>query len=246
MLKNLISLKIHSCFILIAALMVSCSSTGAKSNVSVLKAPVAVDKGIKPPYIVLNKKSYPVPMVASWYGPGFQGNLTASGEVYDMNTLTAAHKTLPFGTILNVSNPETGKKTTVVINDRGPFIDGRDLDLSYKAASILGVVGPGTARVMVSYAGRDKRYKKYIKVANLNDGPYTIQVASFSQEQNALRLKKSLEFEYKEVYLRNAKVQGKQVYRVRIGKFGKRANALGLAQTLANVGYDTIVIKYDS
>ena len=85
--------------------------------------------------------------VASWYGPNFQGNRTANGEIFDMNKMTAAHKTLPFDTIVKVHNLDNGRNVTVRINDRGPFIKGRIIDLSRQAARELDMIGPGTARV---------------------------------------------------------------------------------------------------
>ena len=87
-------------------------------------------------------------MLSSWYGPGFHGRLTANGERYDMHGLTAAHKTLPFGTKLRVCYEGC---TTVRINDRGPFIGARELDLSYGAAKAIGLVSPGVANVEVTY-----------------------------------------------------------------------------------------------
>ncbi|MEB3169322.1 MAG: septal ring lytic transglycosylase RlpA family protein [Cyanobium sp.] len=84
---------------------------------------------------------------ASWYGPGFYGNRTASGEVFSRGTLTAAHRTLPFGTLVRVTNLNNGRSTVVRINDRGPFHSGRILDLAHGAASRLGVVASGTAQV---------------------------------------------------------------------------------------------------
>ena len=87
-------------------------------------------------------------MLASWYGPGFHGRTTANGERYDMHGLTAAHKTLPFGTRLEVCYQRC---TTVRINDRGPFIGSRELDLSYGAAQAVGLIAPGVANVEVSY-----------------------------------------------------------------------------------------------
>ena len=87
-------------------------------------------------------------MLASWYGPGFHGRTTANGERYDMHGLTAAHKTLPFGTRLEVCYQGC---TTVRINDRGPFIGRRELDLSYGAAQAVGLIAPGVANVEVSY-----------------------------------------------------------------------------------------------
>jgi peptidoglycan lytic transglycosylase len=85
--------------------------------------------------------------LASWYGTKYHGRLTASGEVYDMYQLTAAHRDLPLGTRLRVTNPKNGKSVTVRINDRGPFVAGRDLDLSYAAACKLGFEHQGLAKV---------------------------------------------------------------------------------------------------
>lgn len=84
---------------------------------------------------------------ASWYGPGFDGNLTANGEIFDTTKLTAAHQTLPFGTLLRVTNLENGLVVVVRVNDRGPFVGGRILDLSRAAAERLEMVESGTARV---------------------------------------------------------------------------------------------------
>jgi rare lipoprotein A len=85
--------------------------------------------------------------IASWYGPGFHGNLTANGEVYDMHEISAAHKTLPFGTVVRVVEIETGRSVVVRINDRGPFIEGRIIDLSRGAADALGIVDKGITQV---------------------------------------------------------------------------------------------------
>jgi rare lipoprotein A len=94
--------------------------------------------------------------VASWYGQPHQGLKTASGEAFDMNKLTAAHRTLPFGTRLRVTNLENGKSVVVRVNDRGPHVPGRVLDLSYRAAQMLGITNSGVARVeMVVLRGRD-------------------------------------------------------------------------------------------
>jgi len=85
--------------------------------------------------------------VASWYGPGFHGQRTSSGEVYDMHEMTAAHKSLPFGTVVKVVDLESGNSVVVRITDRGPFIPGRIIDLSKRAAQELGIIDTGTARV---------------------------------------------------------------------------------------------------
>jgi rare lipoprotein A len=87
---------------------------------------------------------------ASWYGPGFNGKKAASGERFNQNAMTAAHKTLPFGTVVNVTNQKTGKSVTVKINDRGPYHGGRIIDLSKAAASKLGIVAAGTGKVCIT------------------------------------------------------------------------------------------------
>jgi len=97
--------------------------------------------------VALTMQPYYQVGIASWYGPGFHGKRTASGEVYDMYAMTAAHRTLPFGTIVRVVDLDTGKSVVVRINDRGPFIEGRIIDLSYAAAVELGMVRKGLARV---------------------------------------------------------------------------------------------------
>ena len=88
-------------------------------------------------------------MKASWYGPKFHGKLTANGEIYDQMALTAAHKSLSFGTLLKVTNPRNGRSVIVRINDRGPYIQGRDLDLSKGAAIELGMLRKGVGRVKI-------------------------------------------------------------------------------------------------
>lgn len=88
-------------------------------------------------------------MKASWYGPGFHGRKTANGEKFDQMSYTAAHKSLRFGTLLKITNPKNGKSIVVRINDRGPYIEGRDLDLSKAAAHELGLMRKGVARLKV-------------------------------------------------------------------------------------------------
>lgn len=104
-----------------------------------------------------------IPMTASWYGREQHQHLTASGQRYDMYQYTAANKSLPLGTILVVRNPSTGASCRVLVNDRGPYIRGRDLDLSYAAARDLGLLTCGVARLYVKTVGHDSRYDKYWK-----------------------------------------------------------------------------------
>ncbi|HED03761.1 MAG TPA: septal ring lytic transglycosylase RlpA family protein [Candidatus Fraserbacteria bacterium] len=103
---------------------------------------------------LVNYFSYDQIGIASWYGPKFQGRRTSSGERFDMNQMTAAHKSLPFGTIVRVVDLKTQRSVVVRINDRGPFIPGRIIDLSYAAAKKLGIIGPGTALVGLKIISR--------------------------------------------------------------------------------------------
>ncbi len=120
------------------------------------KLPGQVDPKIKP-YSVMGKTYWPVQSglgfqeegFASWYGIDFHGKKTATGEVYDMFSISAAHKTLPLGTKVRVTNLENGRELELVVNDRGPFVDGRIIDLSYASARLLGMADNGLARVRV-------------------------------------------------------------------------------------------------
>jgi rare lipoprotein A len=95
--------------------------------------------------------------IASWYGPGFVGEQTANGESYDPNGLTAAHKTLPMPTLVRVTNLENGRQIQIRINDRGPFVNNRIIDLSRRSAQLLGIDGPGTAKVRVQVMAQESR-----------------------------------------------------------------------------------------
>ncbi len=157
---------------------------------------------------------------------------------------TAAHKTLPFGTLLKVINPKTGKSVIVRINDRGPFVSGRDIDLSYGAARAIGMVQQGTGRVYVEFLGRDRGYIRTVKYT-ATSGPFTLQVASFTEPDNAYRLKRILQYSYNGVYIMRVWVGGRTYYRVRIGRFSTREEADSLAKRLSREGYEVIVTRYE-
>jgi len=132
---------------------------------------------------------------ASWYGGKFQGRQTANGEKFDTNMLTAAHKTLPFNTIVEVKNIENDKIVHVRINDRGPFVEGRIIDLSRAAASKLDMVGAGVAKVEIRII-KDPAELVENKDHNIETGlmqhNWIIQVASFSKSENAEKVEKTL------------------------------------------------------
>lgn len=128
---------------------------------------------------------------ASWYGGKFQGRQTASGEIFDTHKLTAAHKTLPFGTIVTVTNLKNGKKVDVRINDRGPFVKGRIIDLSMAAAREIELLGDGIGRVRIDVTRAAPGPTGYEAVRPEAEH-YSIQVASFREEENARTLYSTL------------------------------------------------------
>jgi rare lipoprotein A len=187
-------------------------------------------------------------VTASWYGEQFNGRPTSSGERYDMYGYTAAHKTMKFGTRLRVTNPDTNQHVDVIVNDRGPFIPGRDLDLSFGAARAIGFDNKGVGRVKIEFLGRDMRYAKRIAFTPskaLVRGGVTIQVGSFANELYADRLKEGLEINYKAVYTTAVSLNGIQYYRVRIGKFDTYESAYSFAEKLAEEGYNTFITSID-
>lgn len=120
---------------------------------------------------------------ASWYGPNFHGKLTANGEIFDMNELTAAHRTLPFNTMVRVDNQDNGRTVIVRINDRGPYVDNRIIDLSRKAASDLGMISAGTASVRLSLIKEGDRPVTRQNISSRET--FTIQIASFENRSEA-------------------------------------------------------------
>jgi len=182
-------------------------------------------------------------VIASWYGPKFNGRPTASGEKFDMYAMTCAHKEFTFGTRLRVTYLKTGKSVVVTVNDRGPFIRGRGLDLSYAAAKDIGLIKEGVGKVKIQYLGRDKRYVKVLSPMSSvpYKGPFTIQVGSFKEKSNAERLKKGLKIRYSKVYLTTVYINDEKFYRVRVGSFNSRELAYSFAETMTEEGYSVFV-----
>jgi len=174
---------------------------------------------------------------ASWYGKDFHGRRTASGAVYDMYQLTAAHKTLPLGTTVMVTHSDNGKSVMVAINDRGPFVKGRIIDLSYAAAQALGMVEEGVARVRVEV------FDKKSLPASSPEGPFTIQVGAFIERSNALRLMEELQKTYKDASIAELKTPENTYYRVRLGRFVTQEEAYQFASRLAQEGYTAFITR---
>ncbi|WP_136799223.1 septal ring lytic transglycosylase RlpA family protein [Desulfosediminicola ganghwensis] len=188
-------------FLTVLLLLGGCS----KSNYPVSSPGANTNSGNEPtqrPYTIKNITYYPIPHahgftergVASWYGKKFHGRTTSNGERYDMYAMTAAHKTLPMGTMLLVKNLENGKETIVRVNDRGPFVRGRIIDLSYTAANKLDIVQHGLAKVQIvaladtTQLAASASGKK--PLPDLYHGEFYVQIGSFSRRDNALRLMK--------------------------------------------------------
>lgn len=177
--------------------------------------------------------------VASWYGPGFHGRLTSNGERYDMHRFTAAHRTLPIGSVVEVRSLTTEKTVTVRINDRGPFVKGRIIDLSLVAAQLLGMVGEGTDRVEIKVIGYQGRAGAM--------GLLTVQVGSFGEPDNAWALAGRLKGDYKDVRVVPVTLPAGKRYRVQVGRYATEAQALGVAEELEKrLRMDSLVFRDDS
>lgn len=172
--------------------------------------------------------------LASWYGEDFHGKLTSNMEIYNMNDMTAAHKTLPFGTRVIVTNLNNNKSVTVRINDRGPFVEGRDIDLSYAAAKVLGMIGPGVVPVTIEVLKNLSPRQSSLK--------YSIQIGSFSKKTNAVDLKKKLGKRFGRVYIIEFKTGLHTYFRVRI-KANTRVGAEKIAARLKQNGYTVIILE---
>ena len=176
--------------------------------------------------------------VASWYGKDFHGKKTSNGEVYDMHAMTAAHKTLPLGVYVKVHNKDNGRDTIVRVNDRGPFVKNRIIDLSYAAAKKLGVDIAGTAPVRIEALGyRGSNADTYKAPENYDAGNYTVQVGSFKDYKNAGRLSGEMKklFSFSEIHMTN--LNGEVFYRVYAGKYTSLNAAEKAEREFAEHGY---------
>jgi rare lipoprotein A len=174
--------------------------------------------------------------VASWYGPPYHGRAAADGEIYDMETLVAAHREMPFNTWLRVTNLANGKNVEVRVIDRGPFVRGRIIDLSKAAARQIDLLGPGTGRVRLEV------------IAAPVDIPandfYAVQVGAFAVRENAERLREELSKKYTPVQL--AVKQGAvPLWRVLVGKESSTESARQLSNELSSFGNTVFVVRLD-
>ena len=171
--------------------------------------------------------------LASWYGKDFHGKPTANGETYDMYGVTAAHRELPLGTVVDVTHLGNGRKVRVRINDRGPFVRGRILDLSYGAAQKLGMVGEGVAKVEI----------RVVSVGGGTAGPistlrYTVQAGAFREHGNAVAILRRIEGEHPQAQV----ISADGWHRVRVGSYRYRKDAEKVRRQLQRAGVDARVV----
>ena len=190
----------------------------------------------KPHYPFLTGHGYEERGIASWYGPSFQGRRTSCGDIFDMHKISAAHKLLPMHTRIQVTNLENGKTLDLAVNDRGPYVAGRVLDLSYGAAKILGVVDKGLARVLISTSERvpGERGSDLI-------GEFLIHIGSFEKEADALILLKDMTSQrYKQSLLKVIESHrgGETRFRVEIGPYA--------SMSAANRAHSRVIRDYPS
>jgi rare lipoprotein A len=176
--------------------------------------------------------------IASWYGgrDGFEGKPTASGEIYDSSLLTAAHRELPLGTIVDVTNLDNGQTVRVRINDRGPFVAGRVIDLSRAAAGEIGLVGPGVGPVRLSVVTSG-----VVQELVSPSGRWAVQVGSFADRSRAERHAERVRGTGRTVFLEPYR----GLSRVKVGPFDARREAEHELESLEDEGFEGIVVPTD-
>lgn len=223
------------CNLLITAVLAALLAACAAHRTQVLDTPETRGlKGWQKPYTVDGQRYDPLLRhegfiedgLASWYddeGP------TSNGESYDRHALTAAHKTLPLGVYVRVRNKRNGKEVVVRINDRGPFVRERIIDLSFAAAKQLGITDSGTAPVHIEALGYrladNTGTAPFRPLESYDRGDFAIQVAAFTSRENAERLASLMRKSHGSAAIRDATVKGSHFYRVRVGKFVSLAGA---------------------
>ncbi len=235
-----------SIFFIFFALLIGCTHAPPPSPKAEKIPPLSRAKKKQPPYMVGGKIYYPLGEVkdykeqgiASWYGEEFHRKKTSSGEQYDMYASTAAHRILPFGAKVQVTNLENGKKTVVVINDRGPFAKNRILDLSYCGAKEIGLIGPGTAFVKLEVVG----------VADSTPldwtGVFTVQLGAFKELKNAFRLKEKISLTNPSAHITIYEThEGAVFYQVRVGKYKNLEETIQVQTEFESRGFqDTFIV----
>ena len=220
----------------------------------VIVLPEKIEDPALKPYEVHGVRYYPLPDSegftqvgeASWYGGKFHGRRTSSGEIFDMHKDSAAHKTLPLDTYVKVVNLSNNRQIIVRINDRGPFMKGRIIDLSYAAAKKIGLVGPGVAKVKIAALGKKVGelktpggVKPVVEIGDLDRGVFTVQVGAFKDKINAFGLAERLKviFDHVEVTVYDDKERG-TLHRVRVSKSSTLTKAGEVEKRLKSMGFE--------
>jgi rare lipoprotein A len=176
--------------------------------------------------------------IASWYGPGFDGRRTSTGAIYHQEDLTAASNLFPLGSRVMVTNLDNGRSVEVAVIDRGPFKKGRKIDLSHKAAHVIGMLDKGTAPVRIALISAPPG------APPVGAPPrYFVQVGSFSREDNAEQLQEKLSTSFSDVCIDRLEADQRRYYRVRMGAFGTRAEAESRARESARFGLPIIIVS---
>ena len=205
------------------------------------------------PYQIEGKTYYPLPSaegysetgIASWYGNPFHGRKTSNGETYNMYDWTAAHKTLPMHTRLLVENLGNGQSTTVRINDRGPFVGTRIIDLSYNVARELGIMKEGTGKVRITALGEaeiitladNKTTTRFLPHEDFQRGDFYVQIGSFTVRANADRLKDKMRKEGRETETIRYDRADQIFYRVQVKAGATLSAAKQMEQTMTGAGF---------
>lgn len=269
-LKNNLKVKSHYVFLLSSLILTSCGEIrdSAPENYSRQwhEIPDAVPVAVEPSkygnpdsykvfgktyYVKDSAQGFQQKGIASWYGKKFHGERTSSGEDYDMYAMTAAHKTLPIPVYVEVTNLDNDRKAIVRVNDRGPFHEGRIIDLSYAAATKLGVAQAGTANVSIRVVStqsekNSQRSAELVESPLAEDGKLYVQVAAFSTEGNAkLHLGKLHNEGFSDVRLHIESKQGKTLYRVRVGPLPSEQVATQVLSQLKKKNHQDLKIIKD-
>ncbi len=201
------------------------------------------------PYTVAGKRYEPLSShegfiqegLASSYGLDFHGRKTSSGETFDMNAMTAAHKTLPLGVYVNVRHKRTGREIIVRINDRGPFVNERIIDLSEGAARKLEMTQEGLAAVRITALGykidQPGEQTTYRAPLSYDTGSFALQIGAFKNRENAYRYADELKGKYGSTDVQEAMVKGSMFYRVRLGRYSSLRAAQSAQESFERKGF---------
>jgi rare lipoprotein A len=177
--------------------------------------------------------------MASWYGVPYHGRRASNGEIYDMYEFTAAHRTLPFNTVVRVTNLVNGKQVDLRVIDRGPFVENRVIDVSLAGARAIDLVGPGTVRVRVEVMAAPPN-------ASVIGGRFAVQVGAFGDRANAERLRERLLAGYEHISIQDTTGPSGRLFRVRVGSEPNENAAQKLGNKLSGeTGLHTFVVRLD-